>query len=596
MRVLIAGCLVSWSSAAMAANYVEGEVLIRYKATSSPVQIAGHLSGRKVSRLSTVDEAGRELRVRLPAGESVESAVRRLSSDAAVEAVQPNFIYRISAPNDTYYGSLWGLRNSGQTVNNSAFGPDLPTSGSNPGTSGRDMNMELAWSKITDCGSVVVAVVDTGINYDHEDLAANMWAGGAGVPHHGWNTFAGNDDPFDDNGHGTHVAGTIGAVGNNGLGTVGVCWGVKLMAIKAMGADGSGTSATVASGVSWAVSHGAKVINLSLGTSGNDPTLNNAIEAARVAGVVVVSAAGNDGTNNDSSPRYPCGNRKANTVCVAALTQSYGLASFSNYGASSVDVGAPGTNIVSTWPFNFTRTTDNFSTGWTASRSAPDSWNRVNTSLGWGMFIPQAALTGGTYSNNQDDHVYKSFNLAGAAREVRLEIWVNRVLGTGDTLGVYYQSGTGDPAPGGTLLKSWTNADNTGASSAAVVDYDITPNCQNATCSIGFRLVTDSTSVGSAGFLNFGIVKVIDGDSGYNVIQGTSMAAPHVAGLAAMIFAYQPTYTAAEVVNSIKGGGRATTSLAGKTTTGKAIDAAGALAYIQAPTGVAATAGPSASP
>src|SRR5208283_3029626 len=143
-------------------------------------------------------------------------ALAAYRDDPNVEYVQPNYIYHTTvAPDDTQYGQLWAFRNTGQTVNATIQGEGWIYPTNNPGTAGYDIDIEPAWDHITDCSSVVVAVIDTGINYTQEDLAINMWNGGAAYPNHGWNYVNGNNNPMDMNGHGTHVAGIIGAAGNN---------------------------------------------------------------------------------------------------------------------------------------------------------------------------------------------------------------------------------------------------------------------------------------------------------------------------------------------------------------------------------------------
>ncbi len=189
--------------------------------------------------------------------------------------------------------------------------------------------MEAAWDRITDCRSVVIAVIDSGVNYTHQDLAANMWDGSAaGFPNHGYD-FGDNDNdpmpaPDDGSGHGTHVAGTIGAVGNNSLGTTGVCWQAKIMAIRARSSIGGYTSVSLMQSIDFAVSNGAKVINMSLGGPNPDPAVEGAIANARNNKVIVVIAAGNGdsngiGVNNDTTPAWPCNSSQDNVLCAAAL-------------------------------------------------------------------------------------------------------------------------------------------------------------------------------------------------------------------------------------------------------------------------------------
>jgi subtilisin family serine protease len=439
---------------------------------------------------------------------------------------------------------------------------------------------------------VIVAVIDTGIKYDHADLSSNMWNSGNGsIPNHGWNVISGAspaNDPMDDHGHGTHVAGTIGAVGNNGVGTTGICWKVQLMAIKALDSSGSGNTSDIVTGINWAVSHGAKVINMSLGGGGLDTAMGTAIDTAKASGVVVVVAAGNDGTNNDTTPSYPCNFSKANLICVAALDQAYGLASFSNYGATTVDVAAPGVNIASTWPYLVTAITDNFSSGWTYTPNS-GGWG-LETLYSGGVPYPSLVNPSNwdgtiTYSANADHHVYKTFNLSGATKAT-LAYLVDLDTESGADLFRIYNSGSGgDPVTSGSQISS-----DSGTNTYYDGELPVSSSCLTTTCTIGLRFTSNaSTQKTGVAFLEFQVMKSNYDTTHYNVLEGTSMATPHVAGLAAMIFAYNPNYTYADVIAAIKNG-VSLPALSGKTKTGKAVNAMNALSYIQAPTGVSAVA------
>jgi serine protease len=197
-------------------------------------------------------------------------------------------------------------------------------------------------------------VIDTGIDYDHPDLATNVWTGPGGI--HGYNFITNTSDPMDDNGHGTHVAGTIGAVAND-LGGVGANWTVQIMGLKFLNAAGNGFDSDAIEAIDYVIDKNNKgysnvrVLSNSWGGYGYSPALKAAIERARDAGIVFVAAAGNDAFNIDSSQctEAPGGLNVNNIVTVAATDSSDGMASFSNYGSSRVDLGAPGVSIYSTW-------------------------------------------------------------------------------------------------------------------------------------------------------------------------------------------------------------------------------------------------------
>ncbi|MBI3558269.1 MAG: S8 family serine peptidase [Deltaproteobacteria bacterium] len=574
-----------------AAPHVSGEVIVHFKSTTT--QSSRHRSLARRAHVKLADlGAPHILHVKLGAQESVRSALQFYENDPDVEFVQPNYIYTIKAftrPTDPLYAQQWAFRNTGQTIL-SANGPDAPdaTNGQpNGGTSGDDMSMEGAWAISTDCSPVIVAVVDTGVNYNHEDLAGNMWTG---LALHGKNFVGtgpgGSADPMDQAGHGTHVAGIIAAQANNGKGGVGVCWTAQIMAVRVLDATGSGTTVDIANGVNFAVANRVKVINMSLGGPVFDQTFSDAITAAYSAGVVVVVAAGNSALNVDTNaPSYPCNFNQANIICVAALNQSNGLAYYSNFGATSVDVGAPGSNIVSTWVGTESTTTDNLSAGWTMA----GGWGYTTANLGtiYNLIANPANFDytqslGHNFTLNADDRIYKNFNLAGAT--VATAAYYSELALTSATnfVNVNYKSTGGDPFTGGVQVGTFSSTDNTGLAFYRQ-DFNITP-CISATCAVGFRLISDGARVASGvGILLFSVTKLTTDSIHYNVIEGTSMASPYVAGLAALVASYNPSESVDQLVNTIKKSGVGLLSLSEITTTGKAVNGWDAMTYIAPP-------------
>lgn len=274
-----------------------------------------------------------------------------------VEYAEPDYIYRVNAtPNDSFYGVLWGLNNTGQTVNRDR------------GTANADIDANLAWDVWTGSSSFVVGMADSGILLNHQDLAANIWRNpgeiaGNGIDDdangyvddiNGWDFFNNDNNPTDDNGHGTHTAGTVGAVGNNGLGITGVCWNVKLAALKIGSASGSISTTAAINAINYCVGKGIRVSNHSWGGGAASTALSNAITNARNAGHLIIAASGNGGfdgrgDNNDSIPSYPASYTQDNIISVAAIDNDNRLASFSNFGATSVDLAAPGVMIASSY-------------------------------------------------------------------------------------------------------------------------------------------------------------------------------------------------------------------------------------------------------
>lgn len=593
-----------------AQQYVPGDVLVKFKSTTSSQVKANTVSALGNSVHANLYKGLSHLK--LSAGQSVESAVAAYNANPNVEYAQPNYIYHIAAmPNDTNYGQQWAFKNTGQTITPIAPASSVPYPTNNPGTIGDDMNMALAWDHVTDCSSVVVAVIDTGVNYNHQDLAANMWNGGSTYPNHGYNftSEGATNDPMDLNGHGTHVTGIIGAVGNNALGSTGVCWKANIMAVRVMDATGHGTTANIISGINFAVTNGAKVINMSLsGGSAFDQLYSDAITNAQSSDVVVVTAASNDGLDNDvtGNANYPCNFTNPNLICVAALDQSYALATFSNWGSTSVDVGAPGTNVLSAWSGSSTKISDPLDgtgiyTSWQVSSSPAgnvfafgNATPNVSPYIGTVKSINYPGVANwptGYAPANTNSMLWTTINLAGLSAATLDTFGATQVVSDGG-LGYFamaYNAAGGNPFAG---TPSYFPGSPT-AVPTAVFSANTTfslANCLTSTCTVGFQIKTGSTTTNlGASLVGFTINALVINNTTYKLVDGTSMATPAVAGLATMLRAYNPKYTYTDVVSAIKNGGNAVSSLSGKTTTGKAVNAMKSLAYINQPTGLSAT-------
>ncbi|HEU5141703.1 MAG TPA: S8 family serine peptidase, partial [Solirubrobacterales bacterium] len=321
---------------------VAGEAIVRFEPGAS-----------KAQRQDARGAAGVEFEAQLllPRAQLVEvegtvgTAVRRLRHQPGVAYAQPNYRYEATAtppPDDTFFGQLWGLSD-----------PALP----DPGVSALE-----AWGESEGAGQTI-AIADTGVDLTHPDLAGNLWSNPGELPIadgldtdangkvddiHGYDFVDDEGDPDEYEFHGTHVAGTAAAIADNGKGIAGVAPAAEIMAVRVLDGDGSGSSVTVANGIAYAAENGADVINLSLGGPADeglgDKAMSDAVDVAAAEDSIVVAAAGNDGVDTDDDPQTPCVLPQANLICVAALTQAGALAGFSNHGAVSVDIAAPGTN------------------------------------------------------------------------------------------------------------------------------------------------------------------------------------------------------------------------------------------------------------
>ncbi len=284
----------------------------------------------------------------------------RLAAQPGVAVAEPDFIVRsIGTPNDSGFANLWGMNNTGQTG----------------GTPDADIDAPEAWNLSTGSKAVLVGVIDTGIDRNHVDLAANMWSNpgetgldALGNPKatngidddgngyiddwRGWDFVNEDNDPTDDHYHGTHCAGTIGGVGGNGQGVAGVCWNVSMVGLKFLSSTGSGAISDAVEAQLYANSIGCDLTSNSWGGGGYSQAMKDAIDAASVQGRLFVAAAGNSTSNNDTVVNYPSNYNSPNVIAVAATTHLDGLASFSNYGATTVHLGAPGDTVYSCQPGN----------------------------------------------------------------------------------------------------------------------------------------------------------------------------------------------------------------------------------------------------
>ncbi|WP_413943723.1 S8 family serine peptidase [Bdellovibrio sp. HCB-162] len=340
---------------AAAPESVPGEYIVKLKDSVSAKSNINILSQQLGSYIKDTIPGQNIVVIKRPVFEIQSNVVKSLSENPLVDIVEPNFIYRINkTPNDPMLGQLWGMINTGQA-----------DSQRRQGIAGVDIGAEKAWDITTGSKDVIVAVIDTGVDYNHPDLKDNLWVneaelnGKPGVDDdgngivddiHGANFVDANKptgNPLDDHGHGSHCSGTIGATGNDGKGIVGVAWNVRIMGVKFLSASGSGSLDGALKGIDYATKMGAKIMSNSWGGGGYSETLKQAIERSNAAGALFVAAAGNESNNNDANPTYPATYDVPNVLSVAAIDNRGQIASFSNYGKTKVHVGAPGVNIYS---------------------------------------------------------------------------------------------------------------------------------------------------------------------------------------------------------------------------------------------------------
>ncbi|HEX8265989.1 MAG TPA: S8 family serine peptidase [Pyrinomonadaceae bacterium] len=325
-------------------NFVPGELLIKFKGESVPGNLSSLHAENGASVTKEFSELGWQV-VKLPDNISTEQALAQYAKSPEIEYAQPNYIYRLAetTPNDTSFGSLYGMQK---------------------------ISAPAAWDTTTGNSNIVVAVLDTGIRRTHEDIAANIWQNPGEIAGNGIDDdangyvddkigydFANNDaDPSAEGSHGTHVAGTIGATGNNGKGVVGVNWNVGLMTVKIFDANGNSTSAKVIAALNYVRMMKTRGVNIRVTNNsyggcseacGYDQAMKDAIDAVGRADILNVYAAGNSSANIEAQAFYPAGYNSPSILSVASSDQNDNKSGFSNYGATSVDLAAPGSGILS---------------------------------------------------------------------------------------------------------------------------------------------------------------------------------------------------------------------------------------------------------
>jgi thermitase len=554
-------------------EFVPGELLVRFRPGVVESTRASVLRDEGAALEERLQLPGTVL-VRLPPGQSAPAAADEFERHPEVRYAEPNRLHHLHAtPNDVRFGELWALHQP----------------------SDADIDAPQAWDVTPGSSSVVAAVVDTGVAYSHPDLAANMWtnddppdgvdsdANGKVDDTVGWDFLQNDNTPLDPHGHGTHVAGTIGAVGNDGLGVTGVNWDVSIMALRAGDESGLPDDAIVEA-FDYACDNGADIVNGSFGSSEMSTVIRDAVLGCE--NVLFVFSAGNDGEDLDGSgpgaDAFPCELDAPNVICVAASDRNDQLADFSNHGTAAVHLAAPGVDILSTSPYETIWGPDGFD-------DAADA--EFNARWGDRTFTPEDQLWGrttavkesGTHSltdspsgNYFGDTLttirrMPAFSLVGKAG-CRLDYAMR--LDTEEGFDLFSILGGSTPATP-TFVDGWW-----GSTDGEFVDIssDLSMFDGQATVYVRFQLESDIEVNHDGVYLDDVSVKCLQpGGTGYESHDGTSMATPHVVGVAALLLAQNPARTVAELKALLTSSTDALGSLADKTVTGGRLNACKAL-------------------
>ncbi|WP_128575154.1 S8 family serine peptidase [Microcystis panniformis] len=336
------------------APHAPNQLILKFKQGIASTQVAQFKSLFGAVSTQTIKLTGAEI-WKLSGSLSVEKILKQYRSNPIFEYIEPDYILtkgtitpKATFPNDPSFNQLWGLHNTGQSG----------------GTPDADIDAPEAWDIQTGNPNLVIGVIDTGVDYNHPDLAGNIWTNPGEIANdgidndgngyvddiRGWDFAYNDNNPSDVDGHGTHVSGTIAGKGNNGVGVTGVAWNAKIMPLKFLDDTGSGTLSNAIKAINYATAKGVKLTNNSWGGGGYSQALYDAINAAGQAGALFIAAAGNSSANADINPMYPAAYNLDNIVSVASTTRTDALSSFSNYGLTSVDLGAPGSDIYSLAP------------------------------------------------------------------------------------------------------------------------------------------------------------------------------------------------------------------------------------------------------
>ncbi len=551
--------------------YVNGEILVSYINSLKGANFKKTYLSNNMKLLKNFKSVNIDL-ITVPESISIEDALKLLNADPNVLFAEPNYLRyaETSIPNDTYFENLWGLYNINQYPNSIA---------------GADINALEAWNYTTGSNDIIVAIIDSGVDVNHPDLKTNIWINKDEIPENnidddnngftddinGWNFIQKNNDLTDIFNHGTFIAGVIGGTGNNYTGVTGICWNTSLMVLKIMDGFGIGSVANEISAINYAIENGAKIINASFGDFNYSQSEYNAIEKAKNAGILFIAAAGNNKKDNNRFPHYPSGYELANIISVAASTPKDTLASFSNYG-STVDVAAPGVYIYSSSASKETIFFDDF-------EQTNDNWELESN---WHIDKSVQSISATSLTNSSNLGENSKLNISAISRK----IFLNQQTGCLLTFSIKGNSPISSKLfieTSTSLTGQWhiqkvlinsTDLFSSGIygkyNNSVTALADLSDIDGNYYFYLRIRFETLSFNIESKWYIDD--IKILTADtkyensdnSHYGLVSGTSIAAPYVSGIAALILSYYPDLNYTQVKERIINGIDETPALKGQ--------------------------------
>jgi len=548
--------------------YAKGEAIVVWKKNISTSTLSTLLGQKKImvkKQYQALSSKARGTFMLVSGEESTEALVARLKKDSHVLSVSPNYRRTLKRyPNDPKFDQLWGLENTGQLVKNTR------------GTAGADIDAPKAWDKSVGTSETVVAVFDTGVDYTHEDLVDNMWvnraeaSGTRGVDDDGngyvddvygydvasTDTGENDPDPMDIMGHGSHVSGTIGASGNNGIGMSGINWAVNIMALKVFRPNMGGYDSDILEAIEYVLkmkeAYGVNIVAInasyggSCGTNFQQDPMNDAIKSLGDAGIVFVAAAGNESSNNESTPSCPASYDADNIIVVAATDQDDTLASFSNYGEISVDMAAPGTNILSTLP-SFAMPEHGIY--FDDVENGEGDWNGTGN---WAITQEEFKSPSHAWSDSpHSNYPNNAESILRYERDIDLLAYQGQRIGLGSCMlyaleegyDYLYIEASGDSGVTWRGLGSITGSSENQwqCQGLFIPEYLKTGHFR-----MRFRLVSDDSVTEDGVYIDNISIGAMAGSEKYAYWNGTSMATPHVTGAVALMASVYPEESAKE--------------------------------------------------